>query len=238
MATDKDSIRVVENGVVRWKRPPGVQKRNAPSPKGRTLSDEQIDGTEEITEDELSRALGGMSVDNLMRNKSHSYKKRNGLGRPKSLDVMLRRAKALELRRAGFTWQEIANRKVLGYSSARAVQRDVARLLSQMIDVPAREVLGVELSRLDAITQALWSNVRSGDLASIDRVFTAMRHRAELLGLHHININHTVDVKTEMDKEIQRLTQELESLEKKDEGGTSISNKDELEIARQAAGLD
>lgn len=239
MASERDAERVVENGVVRYRRPPEVQKRNAPSPRGRTLTDEQIDGLAPIAEEDLSRALGTMSVDNILKGKTQGYKKRNGLGRSRSLDIMLRRAKALELRRAGFTWQEIANRKSLGYNSARNAQRDVHRLLQQMIDTPAKEVLALELSRLDAITQALWTNVRNGDLAAIDRIYAAMRMRHTLLGLDQININHSVVTVTDLDREIERLTSEMKKYEdgSRDQGGTSISDAEELEEARKAAGL-
>lgn len=207
------------------------------------MSDRQIDGLDEIDDTDLSAALGTMSVDNLMKGKTHGYKKRHGAGRPRNLDILLRRAKALELRRAGFTWQDISNRKALGYKDARQAQRDVHRLLQQMIDTPAREVLALELSRLDAITQVLWNAVRQGDLASIRELMQSMRMRQDLLGLTKINIQHQHVTVTDLDNEIHRLTRELEKLdgvsdEGRDVGGTSVSDRDELEEARKAAGLE
>jgi hypothetical protein len=216
-----------------------MPKRNQASPKGPRLTEGQIEGTESISTEDLSNALGGVSVDNILKGKRVGYKRRNGLGRARSLDTMLRRAKALELRRAGFTWQEIANRKSLGYTSARNAQRDVHRLLQQLIDTPAKEVLAIELSRLDAITQALWQQVRNGDLPAIDRIYSAMRIRHSLLGLDQININHSVVTVSDLDREIERLTVEMKKYDEgaRDSGGTSISDQEELEEARRAAGL-
>jgi hypothetical protein len=241
MARRLDADRIVEeDGVVRYTRE-GRSPRKAPSAQGRKLSDEQIDDLAPISEDDLSNALGGVSIRNLNAGKTLGQRKRRSLGSPRSLDALLRRAKALELRRAGFTWQEIADRKSLGYTTPRHVQRDVMRLLSQLIDQPAQEVIALELSRLDAITQALWQNVRNGDLPATDRLFMAMRMRQELLGLHKINIEHSVVTVSDLDREIARLTVEMSELDAKakgrDEGGTSISDRQELEEAQRAAGL-
>lgn len=239
MANGKDSIRKVdENGVVRYHRPPGPH-RYAPSRNPRILSDAQIDNKAVVTEEELSEVIGGVSVHNILKGKRHSQKIREARGGPRSLDAMLRRAKALELRRAGFSWDEIANRKSLGYDNGRRAQRDVMRLLSQMIDTPAQEVLALELSRLDAITQALWQQVRNGELAAVDRLLNAMRMRQELLGLHKINITQTVVTVSELDKEIERLTADMKKYDEgsRDQSGTSISDREELEAARKAAGL-
>jgi hypothetical protein len=238
MARASDAEKYIdEEGRTRYRRPPGRPIRQ--TSKSRSLTDEQIEGTAPVDDSQLEQALGGMKLDNLLKNKSQGYKKRHGFGRPRSLDVLLRRAKALELRRAGFTWQEIANRKSLGYSSARNAERDVHRLLQQMIDTPAKEVLALELSRLDAVTQVLWQQVRGGDLGAINALFQSMKMRADLLGLNQINIRHEHVTVNDLDQEIERLTKELEQFDKdeRDSEGTSISDKEELEAARRAAGL-
>ena len=145
-----------------------------------------------------------------------------GYTNPQRLKVMLRRAKALELRRAGFTYEEIAARPELPYKgNTGRVAADMRELLNQVIEVPAKDVLGIELSRLDAMTQTLWKKCREGDLPSIDRLLRVMRHRQDLLGLA-APVRHEVVTKDHMDKEVERLLNEFNRMSE----GTNFSEED------------
>lgn len=117
-----------------------------------------------------------------------------GKGRPatdgKAIDVAKRRAQLLELRRAGYTFQEIVTRHPeLGYRSASNAVQDAQRALHKLVDEPARDVLALELSRLNALTQGLWKAARSGDEKAVDRVLRVMERRAKLLGLDYADRN-------------------------------------------------
>lgn len=122
------------------------------------------------------------------------------------IDVAKRRAEALELRRAGLTFQDIADR--LGYKHRSAAHKDVQRALEKLIFEPAQDVLALELSRLDALTQTLWAQARRGDLQAIDRIVKLMNRRAKYLGLDAPE-RHEVITLDAIEAEIARLSSEL-----------------------------
>ena len=106
------------------------------------------------------------------------------------IDVARRRARLLELRRAGLTFQEIVDQHPdLGYKRASNAAQDATRALRKVLEEPARDVLALELSRLDALTQALWTAARRGDVKAVDRIVRIMERRARLLGLDYADRN-------------------------------------------------
>lgn len=107
----------------------------------------------------------------------------DGPNSPRRVKVAQRRGKALEMRRAGYRLDEIA--AALGYRSRSAVSQDLSRALARIVDEPARDVLALELSRLDGLTRASWKQAAQGDLAAVDRVLRIMQRRARLLGLDY-----------------------------------------------------
>lgn len=102
---------------------------------------------------------------------------------PRRIEVAQRRAKALEMRRAGYRLDDIAHH--LGYADRAAVSKDLKRIFERIVDEPAREVLGLELSRLDGMTKVAWKAMTNGDLSAIDRLAKIMHRRARLLGLDY-----------------------------------------------------
>lgn len=103
-----------------------------------------------------------------------------------SLTAIQRRekdAKALELRKSGVTFEQIANH--LGYASKGKAHDGVMRAIREITREPAQELLELELSRLDAMLGGLWVAARSGDVFAIDRVLSIMDRRARYLGLNN-----------------------------------------------------
>lgn len=93
-----------------------------------------------------------------------------------------RRVRALELRKQGLSYREIAQKT--GYASAASARRAVLSLLRRVLREPAEAVRDLELARLDKLLQSLWPRaVFDGDLGAVDRILAIMRRRAELLGL-------------------------------------------------------
>ena len=90
--------------------------------------------------------------------------------------------KALVLRRAGATYEQIARELKLS-------NRSIAFKLVQgaIADIPreeAQECLSLELERLDAMLRGgLFEKARVGDLNAVDRVLRIMDRRARYLGL-------------------------------------------------------
>lgn len=101
----------------------------------------------------------------------------------RNIAVAERRARAIELRRAGVTFQAIADQ--LGYRSRGAAAQDVRRALAAVVTAPAADLVTEEVDRLDAMLTGLWPAARRGHLGSVDRVLRIMERRARYLGLDH-----------------------------------------------------
>lgn len=94
-----------------------------------------------------------------------------------------RQAKALELRRAGRSYAEIA--AALGLSKGgchKLVHQGLAESRAAIAG-SADELRAEEASRLDALLTATWPDARRGNLQAVDRVLKVMERRARLLGL-------------------------------------------------------
>jgi hypothetical protein len=103
----------------------------------------------------------------------------NSLRRIKAAE---RQLEALNLRRAGMGYQEIARQ--LGYKGPNGSWHAVHAALRRAVREPADAVRKVELSRLDALLAAIWDKATlQADGESIDRCLRIMRRRSELLGL-------------------------------------------------------
>jgi hypothetical protein len=124
-----------------------------------------------------------------------------------------RHLQALELRKAGATYQVIADQ--LGYASPRGAHKAVASALKATLREPADGLRELELARLDSALLAIWRRVQSGDDKAIDRLVRIMERRAKLLGLDEpprTKVTLTLD---DIDREIARLEAELKA-----QGGT------------------
>ena len=92
-----------------------------------------------------------------------------------------RHLQALELRKAGVTYEVIAGQ--LGYANASGARKAVVSALKATLREPAAELRELELARLDAMLLPLWRPVQAGDEKAIDRALRIMERRARLLGL-------------------------------------------------------
>lgn len=88
--------------------------------------------------------------------------------------------RALDMRRAGYTYEAIAEE--LGLTKAGAWKL-VQRELKELTKEPARDLQKLELDRLDAMLLGIWDKASSGNLLAIDRALKIQERRARLLGL-------------------------------------------------------
>ncbi len=103
---------------------------------------------------------------------------------------------ALELRKAGVDFRQIADR--LGYRGPSGAHAAVKAALLATIQQPADEVRRLEVARLDAMLLAVWTKVREGDPAAVNSALKIMHRRALLLGLDapvQARVAMTVDVR-------------------------------------------
>jgi hypothetical protein len=91
-----------------------------------------------------------------------------------------RQAQALELRRTGATYLQIA--QALGVAKGSAY-RLVAEALVSTLREPAEAVRALELERLDLLTRKLEPRINAGDDKAMNTMLKVMDHRAKLLGL-------------------------------------------------------
>jgi hypothetical protein len=89
--------------------------------------------------------------------------------------------KVLELRRAGLTWQRIAEE--VGYADHTGAYAAYKRALKRTQQQPADELRFAELDRIDRLQLALWPKAMKGDNASVNTIVRLMERRARLLGL-------------------------------------------------------
>lgn len=89
--------------------------------------------------------------------------------------------KAIELRKGGATYQQIANQ--LGYSDRGSAYNAVKGELNKLNRESATQLRDLEVGRLDAMLLGIWQQAKNSDLPSIDRVLKIMDRRAKLLGL-------------------------------------------------------
>jgi hypothetical protein len=92
-----------------------------------------------------------------------------------------RHLQALELRKVGKSFPEIA--RELGYGSASAAYDAVMHGLRLTFQEPADEVRRVELERCDKLLAAVWPMALRGDLQAVASVLRVMERRAKYLGL-------------------------------------------------------
>jgi len=98
--------------------------------------------------------------------------------RVKAHDRMM---KALEFRKAGLSYEEIAHRT--GYKTPQAAWKAVQSALNRSLKEAGEEVRTIELQRLDAMMLPLYARAKKGELGAVDRLLKILERRAKLLGL-------------------------------------------------------
>jgi len=98
----------------------------------------------------------------------------------KKLDHRERQRKALELRKAGATYQQIAD--ALGYKSQSSAYKVISQALEEIVREPAEELLAVQRERLNHMLTVLWPEVQRGNLQAMDRALKIMSQQDALEG--------------------------------------------------------
>jgi hypothetical protein len=90
-------------------------------------------------------------------------------------------SRVLELRRAGLTWQRIAEE--VGYADHSGAHRAYQRAIRDNSQQGSDELLRQELDRLDRLQVAAWPQAMKGDAASMSMILKIIEQRVKLLGL-------------------------------------------------------
>lgn len=95
--------------------------------------------------------------------------------------------KAHQLRVSGMSWTDIA--PLTGYSSAKSAEVEVRRYLGRAAEMLSAEerahALDLEMTRLDALLNAIWDQAMDGDVKAVDSCLRVISTRSRLLGLEN-----------------------------------------------------
>ena len=83
-----------------------------------------------------------------------------------NMEAVDKRKHVVELRRSGLGWDEIA--KQAGYASRGAAYTAFTLALKEVVREPTRELVELELQRLDTLFLAMWELAKQGDFQATD----------------------------------------------------------------------
>jgi len=96
-----------------------------------------------------------------------------------------------QLRIGGKSWSEIAEMEK--YPSAISAQADVTRYMAEakalVVEASQRDMLTLEVARLDAVQSALWPAAMAGHVPSAAAVVSIIINRSKLVGLDPEKMN-------------------------------------------------
>ena len=122
-------------------------------------------------------------------------------GGPRAATVVYRRARALEMRIACYTYRQIAEE--LEYASEQQAYEAVRDEMAKAVREPVAALREQELDRLNKMLYALWPNIEAGNQGAIQTGLRVMERRAKLLGM-----DAPIDYRV-VREEAQRLADEL-----------------------------
>jgi hypothetical protein len=116
-------------------------------------------------------------------------------GTVNGLNAVERQRAAIELRKVGNTFQEIADE--LGYASASGAQNAVLSALRKTLQEPTDELRKLECERLDVMLKSIWPFVLRGSPRHVEMAIKIMDRRASYMGLDapkQVEDNRTVTI--------------------------------------------
>ncbi len=111
----------------------------------------------------------------------------------KAIEVREKDRQALELRKAGASYEVIA--KQLGYADSSGAYKSIQRSMKSIIAEPTDELRTVEYERLNQMLLILWERVQQGELGAIDRALSIMDRISKMYGLdspRKTEVNQTI----------------------------------------------
>jgi hypothetical protein len=147
----------------------------------------------------------------------------------KAAEREAKESRVLDLRRAGFTFQRIAEE--VGYATPSGAQRALERIMTRNVPQAPEEFRWQELDRLDRMQVALWPRAMKGDDRAISTIVRLMERRARLVGIDAPTrvqaevVNY--DGNRDIDGDIERIVNLIRGVDSSEplavEGGTGES---------------
>lgn len=113
----------------------------------------------------------------------------------RQLEKLERHSQALELRKAGATYQQIGDAMGVNLETAR---RWVKQAMEGLIREPAEELRQLQMERLNTMLMVIWQEVRQGNLPAIDRALRIMGDQRALMGLDQVKVEKKEEVRVQI----------------------------------------
>lgn len=117
----------------------------------------------------------------------------------RKLQTAMRTQQVLEMRLAGATFRQIAETLELSVGRVHEIVSEQMKMTPVYVE-RAVELQAMEVARLDRMQMRAWQKFEASgqngtplDMAAAELILKVIRLRADLLGLRHINIHHTVE---------------------------------------------
>lgn len=94
--------------------------------------------------------------------------------------VQQKRRQALEMRKAGATYQIIADQ--VGYADAGGARKAVLKAFGEVIQEPVQELKTLQVERLNHMLLVLWPKVQQGDTSAMNTALSIMNKIDSLMG--------------------------------------------------------
>ena len=105
-------------------------------------------------------------------------------------DYAERLKKAIDLRKAGHTYETIAEQ--CGWNSPQAAHKAVQKALTDTLREASDDLRTLEALRIDRMLAGLWPKAITGNAAAVRAVISLMDRRARLLGLDQKTTDITI----------------------------------------------
>ncbi|HLI50157.1 MAG TPA: hypothetical protein VKU87_00090 [Thermomicrobiaceae bacterium] len=122
---------------------------------------------------------------------------------PRQLAAREKERQALELRKAGASYEQIAHQ--LKYANQGGAYKAVKRALDNIPAPAVAELRRIQGERIETLILALWPEASKGRWLAIDRVIRLMEREAALFGLDApVQVDLTNRIRTEADRLAER----------------------------------
>lgn len=115
--------------------------------------------------------------------KGKTPSKHHSKASPRVVETRAKRLEALELRKRGMTYRQIATQMGCHVGTAHQWVGMAFDELITAVNETAETVRQMELDRLDTMQEAVWGDCLSGDKSAITTMLRVMERRSKLLGL-------------------------------------------------------
>ena len=102
---------------------------------------------------------------------------------PAKFKALERRGLVLQLRLAGYTYQEIATQLGIGLATVNRDLHKALKFFDADHEEKARELKAIDTARIEEIIKGIWTKCKGGNLMAIDRLTRLLERKAKLHGL-------------------------------------------------------